>query len=1283
MYKYFGRLAGSTQSGQTLTESSPINSNTPFDPLVPATKFIAYGEDANSSTYNRALSALANNIDDLAGVLDAPALRYEVLEPDPAPNNQASYGNSNLVSLASMINVANLGQGARRPVSWVFVGLHQSKVGDFLQLERVGGGADNQIHTPVTVFQNSLADLYFPVNPNYPASAGQHGAPDLIPGITPIVTDLPPYNGASLTTGIASWDADGCYLSAADPGQVNQYSWKDLYLQPGCFVFVEGGNAQQNRGLYRIASLTGGTSSATSKAVLTNALTKVTIATAAEANFPVGSRVSWRSRPNQTAASTEVTRTHRAYVMYKDVPAAGGFAYLYLANFSGGTDFPVQGSTSFKAIPGHNGTETFNQFGLLELEVGAGQNANLVLSTGVGTGTTLHGTGGSTETLSVLPAGVTPPFLAGSHGAQTIMPHSPPGFVLNPSISLGGGANQIGGTFRAHCHVLTTVRDNLLSGGLSATRGSSSMFGRSQFSPGYKSVLERFARWAHVGDVPDAQVALTNSHLLSSEFGPTRQVMGHSLYAVVFSAPPAGLTAGSVITLDQPVGTNQVKAVVVSVAGSLAVLKNVVSLVESVSYQRDPIKVNQVINGQPAITVVSAYRPDLHFASWQNPGVYAPFYPSEGLDAAYHADYSSNPFLRGQAGQGNRIYSIGNRPITMVLPSLGDTDIGFQVESDRQANGQSYTVLRAGPVGAGTGDLALDIVNGTTLRIKDGNATAGVSFSLPTPGTSVSNSSLTPTPDGPCVLGSINIGVSAANILQTTLPDSILTGGAVTDAGGLAVDVAVGSYAGVYGRYQVGASATLTLPANSTRVVRWDGLSSYRFDAQFPAGGELAPIPLALVTTGANSISSIVDLRMLASTPHHKVDIHVGGYPGFPTQAAYGAHFATVGEAVKFIKSVTTSPVSSANWGTFLDRKFRILVRGSTVEPETITLSTSVSGLTIEGFEYAATINWGGTLANQSSFNKLFDLAGADGVTFRNLAVRYTNTNATAASTKNQRCVFYSNSSCDRILLDNIRITADPINRLSCFIDLVASSSTIQNCNFEYASDLGITVTGDKNVIQNCELYRAALTNQVAPTPQDPGYHAIKTNGRANRILDSKLTGTWSSRGIHVVGECALVRGCDILAVGSTVAGVWPVGIYIQGSAGNSLDFIVDGCTTYLVVSTNNNAYNGVVNPVYGVFADTGIGGKLINNVVRAVIPTPASAGAAGYKVGSEKTLIHGNTFYQDPAGQLAGTHYGVEVTSSKCIIDANQTGGLAALAKTPLSIAANNSIGAMNRDDA
>lgn len=1234
MYKYFGRLSGSTQAGQVLASSSPVNANTPFDPLVPATKFIAYGEDANSVTYNRAFSALSANTDNISSVLDSPALRYEILEPA-----QSNYGSTALTGLASTDVVVALGAGQQRPVSWVFVGLHQSKLGDFLQLERVGDDAVNQLITPSDVRETAASSSYF-ADVTYPGSAGLHGVPTRLVGVRPIQTSLPPYAGQALAVPVASWDSDGCYLDVAAQGG---YSWKALYLQPGCFVYASGG-AGENSGLYRIASVAGGTTNATAKAVLTNAFTKVKIAKVNQAedvtiNFPVGSMVSWRSRPSQSQG--EADRTHRAYIMYVEQPALSTDAYLYLGTFSGGTDFAVQGSTSFKATPNVQGTETFNQFGLVELEAGANQNANVAWTTPPGGGTVLHNhtSTATKEVVAVTPAGAPVAFARGTFNpAYSIIPCSPPGFLLNPAVVLGGESTAIGGTFQAHCHVLTTVRDNLLSGGLSATRGSAAQ-GSSLFGPGYRASLNRLLRWIHVGDTADATNQPNKGTVLSTEFGQTRQVLGHALYTVVFANAPANLQVGTEVVF-QSGPDPKTRAVVAAVQGTRLVFKDVVSLVETDAGQQDPILIGYGLVGQAInVTVSSVLRPQMLFRTWG--GGLTPYTPTEGLDAAYHADYSSNPYMRGRRGLGNRVYAAIARPLTVVLPSMS-AQAAFQAESSRRSPGQDYTVIRSGPVGMASTDMALEVVGGTVLRIKDGNATLGVLFS----GQADTALNMTYIPNQN-LIGAVNLGITNLRSMDQ-LFSKVLLSGATPTWSGLQVNIAAAEFIGTNGVHRAVLATSVLMPSGGglvTHVVRWDG-SAYVNNADAPATGD---VPIALVSSNGTTVTSLIDLRHLAGNIDQKLDLQVGGY---------GAHFATLGEAVRFISNISNAGPD------YQDRRWRILVRGPTTETGTVQFKTNQKGLVIEGFGEGATISWG------DGFDTLFDLNGADDLVFRNLHLKYDDSSAPLATSVTQRRVFYNVGSTSRnVLIEGVRTEAAQ-SRLSCYGHMQdVKNLTIRDCRFEGATDVGFLFTngGLGTECEGLSMTRVHVESQ--DTPQDPpngaSHYGIKLKGcrEGVRLTDCRVE-DWTYCGV-LVEDCiddVVFRGVSVTQIAQAGLSSDPIGIYLRDTSNVANRHIVEGCDVSSVIGTDGT----------GILCS--VPGSLLSGNTVAFAQTTVSF--TGYSVTADKVRLIGNIYQKMPFP--AGSELGIYVTSDHCIVMGNQTGILGGLTITTPA----NNTDVANRDD-
>jgi hypothetical protein len=1056
----------------------------------------------------------------------------------------------------------------------------------------------------------------------YPGTAGLHGVPTRLVGVQPIRTSLPPYSGQALAAPVASWDADGCYLDVAAQGG---YSWKALYLQPGCFVYVSGG-AGENSGLYRIASVAGGTTNATAKAVLTNALTKVKIAKVNQAedvsvNFPVGSMVSWRSRPSQSQG--EADRTHRAYIMYVEQPALSTDAYLYLGTFSGGTDFAVQGSTSFKAAPNAQGTETFNQFGLVELEAGANQNANVAWTTPPGGGTVLHNhlSTATKEVVAVTPAGAPVAFARGTFNpAYSIIPCSPPGFLLNPAVVLGGESTAVGGTFRAHCHVLTTVRDNLLSGGLSATRGSAAQ-GSSLFGPGYRASLDRLLRWIHVGDTSDATDQPNKGTILSTEFGQTRQVLGHALYTVVFANAPTNLQVGVEVVFQSGI-TPKARAVVAALQGTRLVFKDVVSLVETDVGQQDPISIGYGLVGQAGnVTVSSVIRPQMLFRPWA--GALTPYTPTEGLDAAYHADYSSNPYVRGRRGLGSRIYAASYRPLTVVLRNES-VQAAFAAESPRRSTGQSYTVIRSGPVGMTSTDMALEVVGGTTLRIWDANTgSSGVLLS------SASDTAL--------ALGLGTNIIGALNTLKgslddetdridelTSLNESALAAGVLS---GLGVSAGAGLLATVTSGFVVKNGTRLAVPGAS--VILTDNASqSVVYDV---SGEEListtsAPtsdqVPLAYLTTSAGSVVLTLDTRLTVGPLNHRVDLHVGGA---------GAHFTTLRAAVDFVNVMSATGVANGN------RSWRIFVRGNTTETDTIVFLTdnvsivgagpSVLGGVGGSSQDVARITWSGNRA-------LFDLGGSSGITFRDLALYYDATAAASSSTIS-RVAFDDSSGSDptKILIERVSVDASSGIRMHGYLHASGGGEWVEcritGCFFTGGTEFGILATMRRCWIDKCVFRQASTSSQDAVV----GFQgAIVVTGPASVskvwITDCEFM-TIKNKAIDIDGGGVTVSGCSIWQYTKEGSGVteW-VGINIQPTAYSYTirDNLID-----------NDGGTSSVNAT-GIRTAGGVG-HILNNDIEVAAPT-ATATAIDLTGSSAGVRVDGNVLSGGLLTVLGGPHY-------------------------------------------
>ncbi len=359
-YKYFGRLVGKVATGtKSLTETTPADTTTPFDPQQPATKFMAYGEDATSLAFNRALSALSSNIDSLSSVLNSVTVKSGVISPyqnyaqtDTAHPNYAGElhwhkGSLSLSDASAGVGLdGELRSGAttislaepsdKVPANWVYIGLNEAELSRNVSFRRVegqyGSSGSNRpdghtdllnitnpedvdglqtiydtFHTvvPTHVFENASegAGGYSYFNPKYKSQKQAYltdnastGIPLYVPPVKRIKTDLAPYNGSERYARISGWDSDGLYMK--------DYSADDLYLRPGCFVEIVGDGSEGaqagNNGLFQVAAIVPADEAAPtasgSKLILTRGgFHKVTVRDYTQ--FMEGELVSWRTNP--------------------------------------------------------------------------------------------------------------------------------------------------------------------------------------------------------------------------------------------------------------------------------------------------------------------------------------------------------------------------------------------------------------------------------------------------------------------------------------------------------------------------------------------------------------------------------------------------------------------------------------------------------------------------------------------------------------------------------------------------------------------------------------------------------------------------------------------------------------------------------------------------------------------------------------------------------------------------------------------------------------------------
>lgn len=360
-YKYFGRLVGKVATGtKSLTETAPADTTTPFDPQQPATKFMAYGEDATSLAFNRALSALSSNIDSLSSVLNTVTVKSGVISPyqtyaetedtgHPAYAGELSWHKGSLSlsdaeatgtlsgTLQTGATTISLAEPSDKvPANWVYIGLNEAELSRNVSFRRVEGqygsvGSNkpdghtdllnisnpedvdglqtiyDTFHTvtPTYVYENSSewsgGHSYF--NPKYKSQKQAYltdnastGIPLYVPPVKRIKTDLTPYNGSERYARISGWDSDGLYMK--------DYSADDLYLRPGCFVEVVGDGSEGaqagNNGLFQVADIVPADETAPtasgSKLVLTRGGFHK-VTVRDYTQFMEGELVSWRTNP--------------------------------------------------------------------------------------------------------------------------------------------------------------------------------------------------------------------------------------------------------------------------------------------------------------------------------------------------------------------------------------------------------------------------------------------------------------------------------------------------------------------------------------------------------------------------------------------------------------------------------------------------------------------------------------------------------------------------------------------------------------------------------------------------------------------------------------------------------------------------------------------------------------------------------------------------------------------------------------------------------------------------
>ncbi len=1092
--KYFGRLAGTTPQGAA--DTSPANRQSPYAVQPFGTKMLAWGEAGDAAAWNRALGAVQQNVEDVLGVLDQPAVLPSLVMALAQSDAWGAQGLRDVAMGATEIDLAYTSTGDY-PVTFVKVGLHKSLLGRHLRLYRhaQADGADylqgdnptdaNALGmvTPSDVLLQGGISSYFGTQAYI--SDSPHALALSIPPATLIT---PP--GGHKTADIGSWEPDGPILVSATAEQ--------LFLRPGCFVSLAGSD---NDGFYQVASIAHKAGNHDKLVLTTGGVHRVVLN--AVTNFNAGDLVWWTSQGTGQPANY-------AYILFVDTDAKA----LYLSTNAGEEDvFAFSGSSysqSAKVLrddSSYAGTSQVGSIGLFEQETGATSNASITVGMTLKTARTSSQGTGTVQTVRA--AGTSTVFSTGVAGG-VITPYAPPGFVLNPVLSFDA-PGLLGGSYLLECGVLSTQREVL-----SAQAGLGSRAQPvGQLGIGFEGQrIKAFARYLKTGE-DDATTRGTGTAGLwpNDAFTGTAKLLGENLWALEVTKSGGSdlalvVSPGDTLSFVHGVSGGTTTCIVVATVGNKAVVRDV-SLATWTAAQRTtawnaPLETTQsvatILTNTYTITAIPhAPRLRASDASTRIPGV--------GLDAAYRGDFESARASRG-SGAGRYIHLLNGKPFTTVAPD-GMTSAHWQA------------------VGRNTSQLIMEWLGatGTVVRIAADNGTAtfqDTNLATPVPLTEVGGGAQALVDLAPRdIVGGLNrIGQQQQTVIDV-LGDVVLSGAKVTATTGLGVSVADGVVLS-NGLERAVATEVHTLPDNTTTFVTWRQSDGHLHTGSLIPGD----VPLALAVTSAGAIIVLLDVRLFCTNAPYRTDLLVGGQH---------AHFATLRDAVAFADAA-----GPAGW----DHTWRILVRGPTTETDTIVFRNS--GYLIEGVGRSATVSWDGDFP-------LFNLGGVIDLTMRGLDIRYDGTGSSSMS--ESRCVFDAASPFSDVTFDNVRVslpTGMGTYRLRGFLRVQTTCERVNliGCRWSGASDFGISMYAGSSDIT---IERTVLTGQgdasLVQGGGDVGGVIIQSVQRL-RWVDSQID-QFVHRGLALEGEaieCQIVRPrITNIVMPTTPAEVLGLGVFSGG----------------------------------------------------------------------------------------------------------------------------------------
>lgn len=435
-----------------------------------------------------------------------------------------------------------------------------------------------------------------------------------------------------------------------------------------------------------------------------------------------------------------------------------------------------------------------------------------------------------------------------------------------------------------------------------------------------------------------------------------------------------------------------------------------------------------------------------------------------------------------------------------------------------------------------------------------------------------------------CFTGAINALKTAG---KSGFTNQAISGGTMSSGSGSVSPTAL--VAVVDGCLRTVSFSTLT-PADGTWYIYWDYTAATATSAVAPvATASLATMPagsilLAQIVRAGGTVTTVQDLRHpFVPLGKTSAEILVGG-------TGTGAHFATIGEAVAFIKMFRQAG------GEAEVHYRRIRVIGSVTETSTVTLS---AGIEVRG---VSTQLFGSPSVAWAFNGALFTIDG-NGVAIENLTLR--SNHVSSYPTFSRHGVEFSASTYSVRLRDLNMLSGSAGSWAHTFVysssSYTQTDMVVENCVSRASTDHGIIIYhGERVSILGCKVEQrdavqvaaqAALSSGISLPASSPDcvVHRCKSEGFVNGIVIADRGVVDSCSSVDANTYCYCVAGSNTRVVNcygightsSTEAVLTPAGLVVLSGtrlfvSGNNLTPPNNGSTRYgmLTGTTPNSDYS-------------------------------------------------------------------------------------------------------------